>query len=230
MTQKVRVNRYVTGKRPEYAPQSSSDEEDEDFIQKRLHKQQEEPVEAPAPVVETANDRRLARLQQARAADTDDQEDRYARHHRRVDEPEVIGRESDSDGGVGVGGGVASESEEDEEDVDEEEIERRRAELRIRARALREEEEQADLLTGTADREDDTAAGAGAAGALLPGQSSDEESEYEEYTDSEEEDGPMLKPVCLKKIMCQALMSEKLYAKFVCLVNHMSKLCLVDHL
>jgi len=42
--QKVRVSRYVTGKRPEYAPQGSSDEEDEDFIQRRLEKQKEKEV------------------------------------------------------------------------------------------------------------------------------------------------------------------------------------------
>ena len=75
VTQKVKVNRYVTGKRPEYAPQSSSEEEDEDFIQKRLHKQLEESEEPAAPVIETANDRRLARLQQAKSTDND-QEDR----------------------------------------------------------------------------------------------------------------------------------------------------------
>lgn len=205
MTQKVRVNRYVTGKRPEYAPQSSSDEEDEDFIQKRLHKL-EEPVEAPAPIIETANDRRLARLQQARAADTDDQEDRYARHHRRVDEPEVIGRESDSDERGGGGGGSESE----EEDVDEEEIERRRAELRVRARAMRNEEEQGDLMTTGADKEEGDATAA-----AVTAQSSDEDSEYEEYTDSEEEDGPMLKPVCQSSSYVSPLLT--IYFRLLCI-------------
>ena len=73
----MKVNRYVTGKRPEYAPQSSSEEEDEDFIQKRLHNQESEAVAAPdaAPLVDAAQDRRLARLQQAKVQDTD-QEDR----------------------------------------------------------------------------------------------------------------------------------------------------------
>lgn len=76
--QKVRVSRYVTGKRPEYAPQDSSGEEDDDFIQKRLQKQDEQESEK-VPELSTASmsayDRRLARIQQAQAAD-DDQEDR----------------------------------------------------------------------------------------------------------------------------------------------------------
>lgn len=42
---------------------------------------------------------------------------RYARHHRRVDEPEVIGRDSDDEYDHRAGG---SESDEDEEDIDEE--------------------------------------------------------------------------------------------------------------
>ncbi|KAF6019128.1 Mfap1 [Bugula neritina] len=146
-TQKVRVNRYVTGKRPEYAPQSSSEEEDEDFIQKRLNKAEgEHDAESgmPAPI-NAAYDRRLARLQQARAQDND-QDDRS-------------------------------------------EIERRRAQLRLKARALRDTEENTELLaTGEkVEGEGDT-------------ESSAEESEYEEYTDSEdEEDGPMLKPVFVRK-------------------------------
>lgn len=76
-TQKVKVNRYVTGKRPEYAPQSSSEEEDEDFIQKRLHHLESEVGQNldSAPQENAAHDRRLARLQQAKAQDTD-QEDR----------------------------------------------------------------------------------------------------------------------------------------------------------
>lgn len=77
--QKVRVNRYVTGKRPDYAPQDSSEEEDEDFIERRLHKLDEPEAPAkqedvPAPI-NIANDRRLARLQAAKEQD-DDQEDR----------------------------------------------------------------------------------------------------------------------------------------------------------
>ena len=63
------------------------------------------------------------------------------------------------------------------------EIERRRAELRLKARAMRSNEEATELLA------DKVAEGEAEVG------SSEEESEYEEYTDSEEEDGPMLKPV-----------------------------------
>lgn len=78
--QKVRVSRYVTGKRPDYAPQDSSGEEDEDFIQKRLQKQDEQETESAvtqqvAPSI-SAYDRRLARLQQAQAAEEDEVEDR----------------------------------------------------------------------------------------------------------------------------------------------------------
>lgn len=69
--QKVRVSRYVTGKRPEYAPQDSSEEEDEDFIQKRLQKLDEVEAEPPeAPQINVAYDRRLARLQLANAQES----------------------------------------------------------------------------------------------------------------------------------------------------------------
>ena len=75
--QKVRVSRYVTGKRPDYAPQDSSEEEDEDFIEKRLQKQDEGEAETPSmPQVDVAYDRRLARLQLAKAQEST-VDDRY---------------------------------------------------------------------------------------------------------------------------------------------------------
>lgn len=71
------------------------------------------------------------------------------------------------------------------------EIERRRAALRLKVRAHRDVEEETELI---ADKPVD---------AEQIAESSEEESEYEEYTDSEEdEDGPMLKPVgvCVMKL------------------------------
>jgi microfibrillar-associated protein 1 len=67
--QKVKVQRYVSGKRPDYAPQESSDEEDYEFgFGKKKRNLPEVKTEAEKV------DRRLRRLQQR--ADSDDEEDR----------------------------------------------------------------------------------------------------------------------------------------------------------
>ena len=83
--EKVKVTRYVTGKRPDYAPDSSSDEED-DFgfqalktAQPRTEEEEEKQDELEAEQKEIM-DRRLRRLMQRERAitgDSDDEEDRY---------------------------------------------------------------------------------------------------------------------------------------------------------
>ncbi|XP_053385164.1 microfibrillar-associated protein 1-like [Mercenaria mercenaria] len=184
--QKVKVNRYVTGKRPDYAPDSSSGESDEEFIQK---KPGQKPVvkEVEEEPEESFVDRRLRRLQEARKSrveesDSDSDDDRVARHRRQVIEPEIIAEGTDSEEErVRRRAADDDESSEEEEELDDEEIERRRNLLRQRALQRKQEEDILDL-------EDEK-----------PGESDEESSEYEEYSDSEEETGPRLKPVFVRK-------------------------------
>ncbi|MXQ86028.1 hypothetical protein E5288_WYG010080 [Bos mutus] len=108
--EKVKVKRYVSGKRPDYAPMESSDEEDEEFqFIKKAKEQEAEPEEQEE---DSSSDPRLRRLQNRISEDV---EERLARH-RKIVEPEVVG-ESDS-----------------------EEIERRRGMMRQRAQERKNEE------------------------------------------------------------------------------------------
>lgn len=182
--QKVKVNRYVTGKRPDYAPDTSSDEEDVDFHfgpKKTVHD-----VAKVTPVESQYEDPRLRRLKE-RANDEDndsDVEDRVTRHRREVIEPEIL-QEASEDEEVDTNRHRREEEESsEEEELDEEEIERRRELLRQRAMQRKEEQEEEVM-----DVEDERS----------EGESEEESSEYEEYTDSEEETGPRLKPVFVRK-------------------------------
>lgn len=89
--QKVKVHRYVSGKRPDYAPMSSSEaeSEEEDFIE-----QQGAPISRPTrpPPRHTeslndlyndsvvADDPRLRRLMTRHVPQTEDEEERRERH------------------------------------------------------------------------------------------------------------------------------------------------------
>ena len=83
--EKVKVTRYVTGKRPDYAPDSSSDEEDEFGFQARkvalprAEEEDEKEEEEEEMEDQDVMDRRLRRLQQRDrvvAEDSDEEEDR----------------------------------------------------------------------------------------------------------------------------------------------------------
>ncbi|XP_008588440.1 PREDICTED: microfibrillar-associated protein 1 [Galeopterus variegatus] len=112
--EKVKVKRYVSGKRPDYAPMESSDEEDEEFqFIKKAKEQEAEPEEQEE---DSSSDPRLRRLQNRISEDV---EERLARH-RKIVEPEVVG-ESDSE----VEGDAwrmerEDSSEEEEEEIDDE--------------------------------------------------------------------------------------------------------------
>ncbi|KAG8145315.1 hypothetical protein E2320_013642, partial [Naja naja] len=175
--EKVKVKRYVSGKRPDYAPMESSDEEDEEF--QFIKKAKEQELEPEEQEEELASDPRLRRLQNRVSEDV---EERLARH-RKIVEPEVVG-ESDSEV-EGESWHVEREdtSEEEEEEVDDEEIERRRNMMRQRAQERKNEELEVMEL------EDEGRSG----------EESETESEYEEYTDSEDETEPRLKPVFIRK-------------------------------
>lgn len=195
--EKVKVNRYVSGKRPEYAP-DSSDSEGED-IELAIADRKKVTV-ATLPTTKTdaeKEDRRLRRLQERRRDSSSDEEDRVTRH-RRLHEPEVL-EESDSEDEPARE--PEEESEEEEEELDEEEIERRRTLLRNKAQQQREEEELLDLEDEKGEEESEQ----------------ESSSEYEEYTDSEEEEtGPRLKPVFVRKkdrVTIQEKEKEEIRAK-----------------
>ncbi|KAJ7406996.1 Microfibrillar-associated protein 1 [Willisornis vidua] len=173
--QKVKVKRYVSGKRPNYAPVESSEEEDEEFqFIKKVKGKEVEPKEQEE---EQANDPRLRRLQ---ICITEDMEERIARH-RKIVEPEVAG-ESDVEGGAWQ---LEREdtSEKEEEEIDDKEIERRRSMMRQQAQERKTEEIEVMELENKG----------------RSGEESKPESEYEEYTDSEEEMESRLKPVFIHK-------------------------------
>ncbi|OBS78760.1 hypothetical protein A6R68_18845 [Neotoma lepida] len=110
--EKVKVKRYVSGKRPDYAPMESSDEEDEEFqFIKKAKEQEAEPEEQEE---DSSSDPRLRRLQNRIS------EDPTLARHRKIVEPEVVG-ESDSE----VEGDAwrmerEDSSEEEEEEIDDE--------------------------------------------------------------------------------------------------------------
>ncbi|XP_061886517.1 microfibrillar-associated protein 1 [Entelurus aequoreus] len=179
--EKVKVKRYVSGKRPDYAPMESSDEEEEDFQFVKKGKETEPEIEQEEE--EDVSDPRLKRLLNRVSEDV---EERLARH-RQIVEPEVV-EESSEDSDEGTWHPQREESsedeeEEEEEEVDDEEIERRRAMMRQRA-----VERKTDEMEVMEVEEEGKS-----------GEESESESEYEEYTDSEDEAEPRLKPVFIRK-------------------------------
>ncbi|XP_035730114.1 microfibrillar-associated protein 1-like [Vespa mandarinia] len=185
---KVKVHRYVSGKRPDYAPVASSEEEseDEDFLEKRVHKSYDDnetitDVPHTAQVVKIRDEddprlRRLTRLERQRDSATES----HVERQRHIHEPELIEIEPErSHERIKL---ESSDSSEDEE-LSDSEIERRREALKQRVLSKKETEEE--LLHGEEDERS--------------GESTEESSEYEEYTDSEEETGPRLKPVFVRK-------------------------------
>ncbi|CAH3167420.1 unnamed protein product, partial [Porites lobata] len=186
--QKVKVSRYVAGKRPEYAKYSSDEEdEDDEVLGEPFMKERDVDEQEMDKVFQKAEktDRRLRRLQER----VKDEDDEMEGHRRRPHEPEVIamgdeeasGEEDEREPRRRV---QRMEESSDEEDLDEEAIERRRSMLRERAR---QKENERDLL----DVEDETKSD--------EEEEEEESSEYEEYTDSEEEANPRLKPVFVRK-------------------------------
>uniref|UniRef100_A0A674MZC4 Microfibril associated protein 1 n=1 Tax=Takifugu rubripes TaxID=31033 RepID=A0A674MZC4_TAKRU len=174
--EKVKVKRYVSGKRPDYAPMQSSDEEEEDFQFIKKGKEIEPEVEQEEDDV---SDPRLRRLLNRVSEDV---EERLARH-RQISEPEVVA-ESSEDSDEGTWHPEREESkEEEEEEVDDEEIERRRA--MMRQRAVERKNEEMEVMEVEEEGKS--------------GDESESESEYEEFTDSEDEAEPRLKPVFIRK-------------------------------
>lgn len=187
--QKVKVSRYVAGKRPEYA-QHSDEEEDSDeevLLGETFMRHRDIDDEEIEKVYEKAEqtDRRLRRLQE-RVKEENEDEDVPEARHRRLHEPEVIAMGDEEMSGEEDEDEVRrhlpdTEESSDEEEMDEEAQERRRKLLRDRARQKEAERDLLDLEEEKSEEEEE------------------ESSEYEEYSDSEEETGPRLKPVFVRK-------------------------------
>nr|CAG4640164.1 EOG090X08WT [Daphnia pulex] len=195
--QKVKVNRYVSGKRPDYATthSSSDDSDEEEFIRPRKQARgrpvEESPEkewdETPDLPLTAHSDRRLKRLLNREV------DDHRVERHRHIHEPEIIGTEEDEvtphleSEDVSFSKNArrweSSEEEDEAEDLDEDDIERRRMIARQKAVIKQQEEE---LLAREEEKESEE-------------DEDDEASEYEEYTDSEEETGPRLKPIFVSK-------------------------------
>ncbi|XP_048208469.1 microfibrillar-associated protein 1-like [Perognathus longimembris pacificus] len=173
--ERVKVKRYVSGKRPHYAPLESSDEEEFQVL-KRARERATEPEEQDE---DSSSDPRVRRL---RNRIREDVGARLARHRETV-EPEVVG-ESDSKGqGDTCEMEREDSSEGEEEEMDDEEIERRHGLMRQRAQERRNEE--MDVMEVEVEGR--------------AGEESESEYEYEEYTDSEVEMEARLKPVFIRK-------------------------------
>ncbi|XP_033222095.1 microfibrillar-associated protein 1-like [Belonocnema kinseyi] len=184
---KVKVHRYVSGKRPDYAPAASSEEESEedDFLEKRVHKLYDESevnTESLEPSQSKVRDeddprlRRLTRLNRQKEAESEYRTER----HRHVHEPEVLQTEPER---LRERIKLESSDSSEDEELSDSEIERRREALKKRMLSKKDAEEE--LIR---DDEEEKS-----------GDSSEETSEYEEYTDSEEESGPRLKPIFVSK-------------------------------
>ncbi|KAK6631746.1 hypothetical protein RUM43_013810 [Polyplax serrata] len=188
--QKVKVHRYVSGKRPDYAPASSSDEESdsEGFVEQQHQKPYKSAPprspkleEIPDFSINVDKDPRLKRLEKVSKIDSDDSDtERRLERHRHIHEPEVIEEfESETEKRE------PDEEESDEGELSDEEIERRRQLLKQKL-MNRKENEEVEIL----DKEEENKS---------PVTSEEESSEFEEYTDSEQETGPRLKPVFVRK-------------------------------
>jgi len=176
--EKVKVTRYMAGKRPDWAPEDL-DSDEEALIQpkniniKLSSKGLPDGKEAADEGTEIENfedsaavssDPRLARLMRHQVAikDDDDEERKRVRH-----EPVIM----------------SSEDEDEKEESDDEAAENRR-EL-IRRRNLEREKQEAEVLPLDDDLPDVPA--------------DDESSEYETEYESEEDEGPRLKPVFVRE-------------------------------
>ena len=191
--EKVKVHRYVSGKRPEYAKthsdssseSESSDEEDFTKKPKKLENIEEDDelfikpeFQPPEVKEEDFSDPRLRRLRAARESSPSQNQGR------RVHEPEILSdEESEPDQRM-----AESDSSSDNEDLDDEGIENRRKLMRQKALAIK------DLGVGQEEvmaKEDEKEAS--------EEEDDEDETTEESETDSENEEGARLKPVFVRK-------------------------------
>ncbi|KAK9873480.1 hypothetical protein WA026_022713 [Henosepilachna vigintioctopunctata] len=181
--QKVKVHRYVSGKKPDYAQdiRSDSESDDEDFLDKR-----NQPNVPPSPEYpksdDEINDPRLRRL---KIAEIESEQRPERRRH--IMEPEVL-ESSDEESEKEESSNLVEQKhmleagpddDESEAELSDTEIGKRRDLLKQKMVNKQEEE----FLVKEDEKSDSD---------------SEESSEYEEYTDSEEE-SPRLKPIFVRK-------------------------------
>lgn len=205
---KVKVQRYVSGKRPDYAPASSDEEEeeDEDFTRPRgaappspqqhkslteaemadprlrrllANQQQEEAVREEE--METDVPRRRV-IHQAEVVEVSEEEKEEEEEMEEEEDEETEEKEPTMKPEMRTSHRLAESDSESEDEVDEDELALRR--LNLRQRALQKIQQEEELL-GKEDEGSEES-------------SEEESSEYSEETDSEEE-GPRLKPVFVRK-------------------------------
>ncbi|KAI8434216.1 hypothetical protein MSG28_012321 [Choristoneura fumiferana] len=178
--QKVKVQRYISGKKPDYAQGASSSEEsdNEDFIEQQRPERRHQTLpqviskrDEQSDSEGEIDDPRLRRLRVAARSPP-----RRAEH-----KPEVIDAEPDQESASSAE--EAKDSSESEDELDEEEIERRRQALKAKLAAREAERE-------VLGREDDEE--------MLEGDKVESGSSDTEYTDSEEDTGPRVKPVFVR--------------------------------
>lgn len=216
--QKVKVQRYISGKRPEYAQYVSTDDEsdDEDFIDRKTQKPHDRGEATSHDQFaniqyhqnELQEDSRLRRLEQVRR---DVGSDRHERRH--IHEPEIVESEDEDEEGDEIELSASKYGEDGFEAPDPPSInvEESSAALRSRRIALGSDSETDTELSDTEielrrqklrskmlqQRKEEEV--------LLKeeekqSESSDSESsEYEEETESEEENEPRLKPLFVRK-------------------------------
>lgn len=208
--QKVKVQRYVSGKIPEYAKNVSSEESsgEEDFIENRKIKiskisdvvLSKDPESDNEEATEDVDDPRLQRLKAFEGRRDVTHRSRHIPSPQRVDSSHssssssdeeedrsnIKKRRHDSDDDDGVRTrrfSICSESESDS-DVSDSENEKRRQKLKERILSKQQKNEE-ELLQKEEEKKSDS--------------SSEESSEYEEETDSEEDNEPRIKPQFIRK-------------------------------
>ncbi|XP_052866483.1 microfibrillar-associated protein 1 [Anopheles cruzii] len=208
--QKVKVHRYVSGKRPEYAQYASSEEEsdDDDFMEARRtneeHQQREDSDNNDLP--DDVDDPRIRRLQAIRAENQEELDQERRERHRFIHEPELVQSEdeandhdADDDDDRMVESGAEQDNEriargrrislgsesESEAELSDSEIERRRNMLK--AKMLQQKQREEEELLQKQEEEG------------LTDSEESESSEYEEETESDEENEPRLKPLFVRK-------------------------------
>ncbi|VVD06168.1 unnamed protein product [Leptidea sinapis] len=176
--QKVKVQRYISGKKPDYAQGVSSSEESdaEDFIEQqrpeRRHHIATITGKDESDSDKEVDDPRLRRLRVAVKSPT-----RRSEH-----KPEIIDAEPDEPDEQ-MSEDEARHSSESEDELDEEEIERRRQAIKAKLAAREAEKE-------VLGRDEDAD--------MLDAENEESGSSDTEYTDSEEETGPRVKPVFVR--------------------------------
>ncbi|GAU96365.1 hypothetical protein RvY_07821 [Ramazzottius varieornatus] len=179
--QKVKVTRYVSGKRPAFAPSDDEYTDEDEFIvegeRPRRHRDDEDHTGEDDQ--STANEHLDPRLQRLRGqADSDEETDRSQRYRRVITEPEILPPVS-SNALDGFNMQKFRINAEDDSDDDDEKIAQRRALIREKALQRQVEEEVAVKAEEEETDEDD--------------------SEYEDGSGSEDEANPRLKPVFVRR-------------------------------